>query len=181
MTKQLLAFGVALLSLSTAALSASPGSASSTLVDPKVLIVEKGLDEKSAAASELAARRYDTFWNTGEESLERLALSPTFTDRTLPPGRAQGIEGPIQASRTFRKAVPDLSCEVEQMLVVSDRVVSHMRCIGHFTGTFTGTQGKGQAINFIATDIYRIADGKIAEDWHLEDNYTLLSQFGLIH
>ena len=30
----------------------------------------------------------------------------------------------------------------------------------------------GQTINFIATDIYRVADGRIAENWHIEDNLT---------
>ena len=41
-------------------------------------------------------------------------------------------------------------------------------------------QGDGRAIDFIATDIYRIANGRIAENWHLEDNLTLLQQLGAI-
>lgn len=133
-----------------------------------------------ASANELAARRYDTFWNTGDESLARAALSPQFVDRTPPPGRVQGPEGPLQASKGFRQAVPDLTCEVEQMLVVGDRVVSHLHFAGHFTGNFNGTQGKGQAIDFIATDIYRVVDGRIVENWHLEDNLTLLKQLGAV-
>ena len=40
--------------------------------------------------------------------------------------------------------------------------------------------GKGQSIDFIATDIYRVADGRIAENWHLEDNLTFLQQLGVI-
>jgi len=35
-------------------------------------------------------------------------------------------------------------------------------------------------VNFIATDIYRIADGRIAENWHLEDNLTFLQQIGVV-
>ena len=41
-------------------------------------------------------------------------------------------------------------------------------------------KGQGQPIDFIATDIYRIANGKIAENWHLEDNLTLLQQVGIV-
>jgi len=41
-------------------------------------------------------------------------------------------------------------------------------------------QGKGQPIDFIATDIYRVADGHIAENCHLEDNLTFLQQLGVI-
>ncbi len=66
------------------------------------------------------------------------------------------------------------------MIVAGDRVVTHLRFRGHFTGQFGQTQGRGQTINFIATDIYRIAGGRIAENWHLEDNLTLQQQLGLI-
>ncbi|MGN6481653.1 ester cyclase [Luteibacter sp.] len=150
------------------------------LVTPKVVIADHSLPKATAQANELAARRYDSFWNNGDESLARAALSPQFVDRTLPPGRAQGVEGPLAASRAFRAAVPDLTCQVEQMLLVGDRVVSHLHFTGHFTGTFQGIQGHGQAVDFIATDIYRMADGRITDNWHLEDNLTLLNQLGAI-
>ena len=168
--------------LLVAALAATPlaQAATDALVVPKKLIVDPSLPKGTARVNELAARRYDTFWNNGDEALAKAALSRQFIDRTPPPGRAQGPQGPLQASKTFRQAVPDLSCEVEQMLVVGDRVVSHLHFAGHFTGSFNGIQGKGQPIDFIATDIYRVADGKIVENWHLEDNLTLLKQLGVI-
>jgi predicted ester cyclase len=80
----------------------------------------------------------------------------------------------------MRAAIPDLRCEIEQMIVAEDRVITHLRFRGHFTGRFGQIQGQGQTINFIATDIYRIADARIAENWHIEDNLTLQQQLGLI-
>ncbi len=47
-----------------------------------------------------------------------------------------------------------------------------------FTGTFGPRKGKGQNIDFIATDIYQISGGKIAANWHIEDNLTLMKQLG---
>jgi predicted ester cyclase len=41
-------------------------------------------------------------------------------------------------------------------------------------------QGQGQQVDFIATDIYRIVDGRIADNWHIEDNLALLRQLGLM-
>ncbi|MDE1194152.1 MAG: ester cyclase [Pseudomonas sp.] len=35
-------------------------------------------------------------------------------------------------------------------------------------------------VSFIATDIYRIANGQIAESWYLEDNLTFLQQIGVV-
>lgn len=66
------------------------------------------------------------------------------------------------------------------MIVAGDRVVTHLRFSGHFTGTLMGRQGQGQAIEFIATDIYRVKNGRIVENWHLEDNLSLLQQAGLV-
>jgi predicted ester cyclase len=150
------------------------------LIEPHSLIVDRSVPRAQVDIQSIAARRYDTFWNTGDEALARDALAPNFIDNTLPPGRAQGITGPLAASKVMRAAIPDMGCEIEQMIVAGDRVVAHLRFRGHFTGRFKQIQGQGQPINFIATDIYRIADGHIVENWHIEDNLTLLQQLGLI-
>jgi predicted ester cyclase len=162
------------------AVSAPALAESELLVQPATLLVDPALPKEQAAAAELAARRYDTFWSSGDESLARSALAADFIDRTLPPGRPQGIAGPLAASKFFRAAVPDIHCDIEQMIVSGDRVVSHLRFTGHFTGQFKGVQGKGQPVDFIATDIYRIEHGRIADNWHLEDNLTFLQQIGVV-
>lgn len=161
-------------------LLAAGAHAESALLQPHGLIVDGSVPKAQAEAQILAARRYDTFWSTGDASLAEAALASGFIDRTLPPGRAQGPQGPLAVSQLMHAAVPDLSCEIEQMLVVGDRVVTHLRFRGHFTGRFHDTQGKGQAIDFIATDIYRVAEGRITDNWHLEDNLTLMGQMGLV-
>jgi predicted ester cyclase len=155
-------------------------AADTPLLEPHNLIVDRCLPREQTDAQIIAARRYDTFWNIGDEALERAALAPKFADNTLPNGRSQGVAGPLAASRFMRLAIPDISCEIEQMIVAGDRVVAHLRFHGHFTGRFGRIQGQGQTINFIATDIYRVADGRIAENWHIEDNLTLQQQLGLI-
>lgn len=171
----LLAAAVTATVLGQPAVAAEP-----VLVTPKVLIADPGAKPDQVQAQTLAARRFATFWSSGDPALAREALAPDFADRTLPAGRAQGIAGPLAASTAFHAAVPDLNCEVQQMIVSGDRVVSHLRFTGHFTGTFNGVKGQGQAVDFIATDIYRIAGGRIAENWHLEDNLAFLQQIGIV-
>jgi predicted ester cyclase len=155
-------------------------SRAANLIEPHRLTVAAGVPATQANTQILAARRYGTFWDTGDAALARAALATDFTDRTLPPGREQGIPGPLAASRTMRAAIPDLRCDIEQMILAGDRVVVHLHFRGHFTGVFNGTTGRGQAIDFIATDIYRIDQGRIAENWHIEDNLTLMRQLGLV-
>jgi predicted ester cyclase len=108
------------------------------------LIVESHTSSAHVTALETVARRYATFWNTGDEALAREALADNFVDKTPPEGK-QGPEGALWLP-AFRTAVPDLSCEVEQMIVAGDRVVSHLHFRGHFTGTFGKLKGKASRL-----------------------------------
>jgi predicted ester cyclase len=172
---------IAAIGISGAALAAS---AADSLPLPRSVVTDRSIPASQREAMSLAARRYYAFWDTGDIVYANAVLAPDFVDRTLPAGRPQGPEGPVFASKNFRTAVPDLHLEVEEMLIVGDRVIGRLRFTGHFTGTFgngaTARQGDGRAIDFIATDIYRIANGRIAENWHLEDNLTLLQQLGAV-
>jgi predicted ester cyclase len=156
---------------------AAPALADEVRVDD--LVVAGAIPAAERAATVAAARAFYDFWNTGDEAALKRAIAPTFTDRTLPPGRPQGPEGPAAASRQFRAAVPDLAVEVRKMIVAGNYVTVHMEFTGHFTGTFGTTRGQGQSIRFIATDLLKVAKGRITDNWHIEDNLTLLQQMGV--
>ena len=147
---------------------------------PVPLHVAVGGTKQQIAANVLAARRYAAFWNTGDVRFAAAALASGFFDRTLPAGRPQGAAGPLQASQVFRRAVPDLTAEIQDMVVAGDRVSVHLRFKGHFTGRFGDTVGQGQAIDFLAFDNHRLINGKITENWHLEDNLGLIKQIGIL-
>lgn len=171
------------------ALVALTGTASAAQVDdrtavaiarPQELIVDKSLAPADVTAMLKPVEAFYGFWNNGSPSLLNEALAPGFVDHTLPPGRPQGPSGPAAASKAFLTAVPDLKVAVVQRLVVGDRVVSHLRFTGHFTGRFMGHRGAGQPVDFIATDILRVAGGRVTDNWHLEDNLTFMRQAGLL-
>jgi predicted ester cyclase len=147
---------------------------------PEILIVAGDIPADRRDAMLVSAGRFYLFWNTGDEMLLRQAISENFVDHTLPPGRPQGPAGPAAASKAFLAAVPDLKVVVSQQILAGDRVVSHLRFTGHFTGQFKSTKGTGQRIDFIATDILAVRGDRITDNWHLEDNLTFLQQIGLI-
>ena len=147
---------------------------------PEILIVAGDIPTDRREAMLASARRFYLFWNTGDEMLLRQAISESFVDHTLPPGRPQGPAGPATAAKAFLAAVPDLKVVVSQQILARDRVVSHLRFTGHFTGQFKNTKGIGQQIDFIATDILVVHGDRITDNWHLEDNLTFLKQIGLI-
>ena len=159
--------------------STAVASAEESLPTPRSIIVTAE-HEQAAQPVILAARRYAAFWNTGEARYAEAALAQNFVDRTLPLGRPQDLKGVLEASKNFRAAIPDLRAEIEELLVVNDRAVVRYTFMGHFTGTFKDVKGDGRAISFRAVDIYRVQDGKISDNWHLEDNLSLMQQLGVI-
>jgi predicted ester cyclase len=149
------------------------------LVRPEEIIVAGAISAAERDAELDAARAFYDFLNTGDAAFLNRAIAADFTDRTLPPGRPQGREGPVFASRTFRGAVPDLKVTVHKMIVADSYVTVQMSFAGHFLGTFETTKGDGQPVSFIATDLLRIRNGRITDNWHIEDNLALLQQMGI--
>ncbi|MFD3947438.1 ester cyclase [Streptomyces sp. NPDC058579] len=149
------------------------------LVRPKALTVDGSLSERRARQEIRLAQQLYTFWHTGRTSYLKAAVSPDFKDNTLPPGRPQGPAGPAFASKNFRAAVPDLTCELSDLLITGDKITARLVFRGTFTGTFDGVKGKGQKVEFNAIDIQHVGKKQIVEDWHIEDNQTLLAQLGV--
>jgi predicted ester cyclase len=143
------------------------------------VVVATAIPDAQREATLKAVRAFYDFWDTGDEAYLPQAIAGDFTDHTLPPGRPQGPDGPAAASRQFRAAAPDVKVTVEKMIVAGDYVTVHMQFTGHFTGRFGKVQGMGQAIAFTATDLVRIRNGRITDNWHIEDNLTLLLQLGV--
>lgn len=170
---------LSILTLCAAPLIATPAITGDGVPTPEHVQFATGLSTQDAEEALETAQKYYAFWNTGNEDYAKAALSPDFIDLNLPRGRAQGPTGPLAASSGFRLAVPDLTLTVKSVYILKNKVIGRLQFDGHFTGAFGEVQGEGQAISFLAVDIYTIKDGMITENWHLEDNLTLLQQLGI--
>ncbi|MFI1920374.1 ester cyclase [Nocardia sp. NPDC020380] len=157
-----------------------PVDRSGRLVVPQAIHLDSGLSAERAGQEVHVAQLLYTFWNTGNADYLNQAITPSFRDNTLPPGRPQGPTGPAVASRGFRAAVPDLTCELSDLYVTGDTLTARLVFRGRFTGSYNGVQGTGQPIEFNAIDLQHLGGDHslITEDWHIEDNLTFLHQIG---
>ena len=105
---------------------------------PKAMTIDPSLSKKKRQKWSMR-RAFYAFWDTGKEELIPQTVTKDFFDNTLPKGRPQGIEGLKFAAQNFRKVVPDIHCEIEDLLVVGDKVTARL--------SFTGTHN-GKKINF---------------------------------
>ena len=78
----------------------------------------------------------------------------------------------------YRTAFPDLSFAMEKVLSVDDYVVTHWRCRGTHQGDVLGLKPTGKTIEIEGISIFRLQDGKIAEQTLVWDALGMLSQLG---
>ncbi|CAM5664561.1 hypothetical protein KAURM247S_02368 [Kitasatospora aureofaciens] len=112
-------------------------------MQPKSLTVDRSIGARRAAQEVRLAQQLYTFWNTGRQRYLDAAISPQFRDNTLPPGRPQGPAGPLAASKTFRAAVPDLTCELSDVLVTGDRITARLVFRGRYHRHLQRRPGRG--------------------------------------
>src|SRR5688572_16974382 len=133
----------------------------------------------------------------GDETVE---LNKSITRRVYEEGLNQGrFEVPYRAdfvghggARTFthaqgmaeargwRDAFPDLQITVEKQVAEKDLVAVHWTARGTNTGTGNGIPATGKAVQMTGTTLFRLDDGRIAEEWTCANSLGLMRQLGMV-
>ncbi len=90
------------------------------------------------------------------------------------------IDGYKQVGQSFLQGFPDLKVEIEEQLVVGDKVVTRVMWRGTHTGTFQGIPPTGRSFGNRSIVVDHLAEGKIKERWSVSDQVGLMMQLGLI-
>ncbi len=88
---------------------------------------------------------------------------------------AEGPEGVKARVGLYQESV-DGHWRVDELLSCGDRVVARWTGTGTHRGELMGIPPTGKSIDVDAISIFRIADGKIAEEWTVWDALGLLQQ-----
>ena len=95
----------------------------------------------------------------------------------FPGGRLiYGHEGIQSTIKNHRLSFPDWQESVEQIFADGDFVITHFRSVGTHQGEFLGIPATGNKVEISETCIYRLVDGKIAEQWVYPDIASLQAQ-----
>lgn len=98
-------------------------------------------------------------------------------------GMAHQMRGPNAWRENVERllsAFPDLVIDIEDIFAAGDKVAVRARLTGTHSGEFLGNQPTGKKIDYQSNELYRIAGGKIAEEWICSDTLTMLIQIGAI-
>jgi steroid delta-isomerase-like uncharacterized protein len=74
------------------------------------------------------------------------------------------------------KGLPDLKVSIQASLADADKVAASFLYEGTQQGPLYGVPPTGKRLSFTSCDIFRVADGKIAEHWGMGDIAGVLAQ-----
>jgi steroid delta-isomerase-like uncharacterized protein len=140
----------------------------------------QGDTRMTAAEHKAVVRRWVAAWNAQDLDAAEALLAPEYVrhDANLP-----DVVGP-QAERQFIAgalgAFPDLHFDIEQLVAEGDLVMGRYTARGTHLGTFLGVPATGRTVVFQAVESYRLAGGRIAEQWVVMDALGLLQQLGAV-
>jgi C-1 hydroxylase len=89
-------------------------------------------------------------------------------------------EGLKQLFAMGLNAFPDWHEAIEDIIAEGDKVWVRLAYTGTHKGEFMRLPPTGKKIMSKAVDIYRIANGKLAEYWNVTDNVNIFKQVGAI-
>ncbi|HSH80625.1 MAG TPA: ester cyclase [Herpetosiphonaceae bacterium] len=132
------------------------------------------------ANKKVALRFYEEIFNRGNIDAADELVAPDVVDHNAPPGLPPGLEGAKLLFGMFHTAFSQLHVTVDDLIAEGDKVVARGTMRGTHTGPFMNIPPTGKEFEIDWIDIYRIANGKQVEVWHLEDVLKLLQQLGAI-
>jgi len=74
------------------------------------------------------------------------------------------------------KAMPDLKVTVQTTVAEDDRVAASFVYEGRHEGVYYGVEPTGRRLWFMSCDIFRVANGRIAEHWGMGDIAGIVAQ-----
>ena len=132
----------------------------------------------SAAENKAMVRRvFEEALNAGDDAVLDELLAADYINHDMP-APAPGAEGFRQVIAHFRAAFPDMAVTIEAEFADGDLAGTRGRFTGTHQGDFMGIPASGLPIDIRYIDLWRVRDGKLAENWVQMDTAGLMQQIG---
>lgn len=126
-------------------------------------------------------RWMDEFWTKANIPIADEMTTPDFVMYYPLTGELKGRETVKQVIGAFYKAFPGATFSlIGDLIAEGDKVVGRWRGQGTQTGAFGPIPATGKFATWTGTNIWKIVDGKIAEEIGEEDALSFLQQLGLV-
>lgn len=138
--------------------------------------------QSSAEANEAVVRRAFTAFELGDLPTLNQIFDPNGPWH-IPSGATIKQGGPytdLHASCPMCASLSNRRIAIDVMLAEGDLVAVRSIWTGNYTGTVRGVAIAGKPITLVYMNIYRVAGGRIVENWALADGASLAKQLGFV-
>ena len=124
---------------------------------------------------------YDEIDNGNAKVLDEV-FAPDYVehDSASTPKSPPGLTGLKQGFERFMAAFEDSEHVIEDIFAAGDKVVVRITGRGIHRGEYMGAPPSGKRVSMGGIAIYRIAHGKIVEEWSQVDRLDFLRQLGVL-
>jgi predicted ester cyclase len=148
-----------------------PGQREETHLNTPALTTETNLA--------LAREYLDRVFNAHRPELAAEYLTPDVKWHGGTLGTIEGPDNVVALLQGFIGGLPDLNAVEQDALAQGDRVAMRFVIDATHGGPLFGVPATGNRVQWSAVDIYRMEDGKIAEEWAADDLTAILHDMGV--
>lgn len=133
----------------------------------------------SESHKEVIRRFIEEANNQGDLSILNELVHPDYVFRSP----SEELHGPDELKvffAGFRSAFPDLHLHIDELVVEDDKTVTRFTLTGTHDGELMGIPATGKPAKINGMVLSRFRDGKIAEEWEVLDQLSLLQQLGVV-
>lgn len=128
-------------------------------------------------ANETVIRRYfEELFNQGRLELIDELLHPDYVNHSPSPGVPAGREGLRVIVPALRRAFPDLTYTLEEVVVGAEAIATRTTMRGTHRGDFFGLRASGRAFCVQQMTIERFSQGRIIAHHRVTDEASLVRQ-----
>ena len=126
----------------------------------------------------LIHREVDDFWNTGNLDVIDEIFGADYVGHG--PGSSGSLEEFKLSAAALFAAFESIHVTIEDLIVEGDTVVKRWTATSTHAGEYMGIPPTGNQVQFTGIYIFRIAEGKIVEQWVEADWLGFMQQLGAI-
>ena len=125
-------------------------------------------------------QRLHDIWSTGDTRSIHEVYAENFVAH-MPKGwgavpSRDGHDGIRRAIERLRVGLPDWREHIDDMVIDEDRVAVRYHSTGTHLGAFAGMPASGRRVEVDELSIFRIKDGRVAEQWCLNNDLAFGKQ-----
>jgi steroid delta-isomerase-like uncharacterized protein len=133
--------------------------------------------EKTLAENKAVVLRSEAeLWNNGNLAVADELYSHDYVCHFVVGPEWKGIDGIKAEVKQHRMSFPDWNERMDDVIAEGDKVVIRFTSTGTQRGDFQGIKATGRKVTIQEVAIFRLAGGKIVEQWGIPDVHGLMEQ-----